>query len=52
LARKAIFEKKLEEFNAHNADETQTYKKGINRYTDQTHAEKKATSMGYDRTTT
>ena len=28
-----IFEKNLAEINRHNADETQTYKKGINQFT-------------------
>ncbi len=49
FARKAIFENKLEEFMAHNKDETQTYKKGVNRYTDLTKEEVKAVSLGYDK---
>jgi hypothetical protein len=34
---------------AHNKDETQTYKKGVNRYTDLTKEEVKAVSLGYDK---
>jgi len=52
FARKATFEKKLEEFIAHNSDTTQSYKKGVNRYTDQASEEVKALAMGYDKSMT
>lgn len=52
MARKAIFEKKIEDIIAHNSDGTQTYKKGINRFTDQGHEEIKAIAKGYDKSMT
>jgi cathepsin L len=37
--RQAIFERKLREINAHNADSTKTWKAGVNHLTDRTDAE-------------
>ena len=37
--RKGIFEGKVRSMIAHNADPTQTWKKGINAYSDMTHQE-------------
>jgi C1A family cysteine protease len=42
IVRKAIFNANVEIINAHNADETQTYKMGINSFTDMTKEEFKA----------
>jgi cathepsin L len=45
-SRKAIFEQRLVEILTHNADEFQTYKKGVNHMTDYTDAEFRAL-LGY-----
>lgn len=47
--RKAVFEKNLAEIIAFNNDETHSYKKGVNRNTDQTNSEFRATNLGYSK---
>jgi len=48
-ARKTLFETRLAEIKAHNADPTASYKKGVNQFTDMTDAEFKS-YLGYRRT--
>lgn len=50
VRRKAIFDEKLEVILMHNADPKNTWKRGVNEYTDKTDAEfKLSRSMGYNR---
>ena len=44
--RRLIFEKNLKEIEAHNADETQSYKMGVNQFTGLTQAEFSANYLG------
>lgn len=46
--RKATFESRLQEILSHNADQTKSYKRGINRFADLTRQEFKD-SLGFDR---
>lgn len=43
--RQAIFNANVDAMNAHNADSTQTYKMGINRFTDMTQEEFETTML-------
>jgi cathepsin L len=45
--RRIIFEQKLEEIKKHNQDPTQSYKKGVNQFTDRTNEEFRR-YLGYD----
>ncbi len=48
-SRKTIFEEQVTRIMAHNRDPTQTYKQGVNRYTDLSHSEFKESIRGYSK---